>query len=94
MECPYCGSELEHHDTYFKGYNHTDANKLGDIFKCPNNEGFQNEEEARAYEAEALSGDETPAEDWTEIVCNSACHHVSGSFYTDPQENLHEGYPC
>lgn len=94
MECPYCNAELEHHDTYFLGRNHTDAGKLGDIFKCPNNEGFQNEQEAREYEAETLSDDEKPAEDWQEIVCHSACHHVSGSFYTDRQENLHDGYPC
>lgn len=92
MECPCCGAELEYHDTYFLGRDH--SNKLGDIYKCPNHEGFPSEEEAREYEKDALSGDETPAEDWTEITCSSSCHHVSGSFYTDRQDRLHEGYPC
>jgi hypothetical protein len=32
--------------------------------------------------------------DWREIVCDSSCHHVSGSFYTDESGELHEGYPC
>jgi len=92
MECPICGGELEYHDTYFRGRDQSDV--LGEIYKCNNNEGFPSEELARQYEAEVLNENETPEADWQEIVCGSAVHHVSGSFYTDKQGNLHEGYPC
>lgn len=60
--------------------------KNGDIYKCPNHEGFATPEEAQAYEPEA--------KDWQEVVCHSAVHYVSGSFYTDRAGNLHDGYPC
>lgn len=75
MECPYCEEELCQHDSYFSGrpgsFYGTSGNgiyypptpnyrKLGDIFKCHN-------EECEAYQEH---------------------------FYTDLQENLHEGYPC
>jgi hypothetical protein len=44
MICPYCEYELEYHDYYFKGnyeaYNKGHSNsgfkKLGDIYRCPN----------------------------------------------------------
>ena len=26
--------------------------------------------------------------------CSSECFHVAGSFYTDINDQLHEGYPC
>lgn len=93
MDCIYCGAELEWHDSYGnKDYIlHGDARgKGGDIFKCPNHEGFETEQEALAYAKE----NNLDYDDWTEIVCDSACHSASGSFYTDIQGNLHEGYPC
>jgi len=81
--CPHCNAELRHEDTYFRNFM---RERLGDIYRCPNHEGFPSEEEAREFDPETT--------DWTEIVCHSAVHHVSGSFYTDKQDNLHEGYPC
>ena len=27
-------------------------------------------------------------------TCESECHHVAGSFYTDTAGILHPGYPC
>lgn len=81
--CPHCGAELDWEDSYFRNFM---REKLGDIYRCPNHQGFPDEESARAYDAE------TP--DWREIACGSSVHHVSGSFYTDKAGNLHEGYPC
>jgi len=34
MNCPYCGSELEHHDSFGRFFSHQDGNKTGDIFIC------------------------------------------------------------
>lgn len=31
---------------------------------------------------------------WEDVVCESAIHSVSGSFYTYGDGELHEGYPC
>ena len=58
MECPYCGAELIYDDYYGMGrqesYYGTSGNgihypstfiKLGDIYKCPNSEGFEDSEE-------------------------------------------------
>lgn len=93
MECTYCGAELVHEDSYGnRNYIcHGDMNgKAGDIYKCPNHEGFESEEEAIAY----AEKNDIEYEDWTEICCDSSMHHVSGSFYTDRQDNLCEGYPC
>ncbi|MBI9113285.1 hypothetical protein [Maridesulfovibrio ferrireducens] len=36
MECPYCGEELEHHDSFGRVASHQDGKVLGDIWKCPN----------------------------------------------------------
>jgi len=85
QQCPHCGAELHYSDTYFRGLG-AQREKLGDIYRCPNHEGFSDEEAALAYEPDA------PA--WEEVVCFSSVHHVSGSFYTDKAGKLHEGYPC
>lgn len=90
MECPHCGAELVQEDTWFLGLPR-DGNKQGEIYRCPNHEGFDTVEEARAYDKE---NEQDNPEDWEEITCTSACHHVSGSFYTDNNDNLHHGYPC
>jgi hypothetical protein len=34
MECPICGNELLHHDTFGRFALHQDGKKLGDIYKC------------------------------------------------------------
>jgi hypothetical protein len=93
MECIYCGAELEWEDSYgnHEYICHGDiSGKSGDIYRCPNHEGFETQEDAIEY---ALKG-EIAYDDWKEITCDSSMHRVSGSFYTDRQENLHEGYPC
>lgn len=93
MECPYCGAELEWEDSYgnrdYICYGKEDG-KLGDIYRCPNNEGFDTKEDAIEY----MLKKDISYDDWKEIVCDSALHNVSGSFYTDKQNNLYEGYPC
>ena len=35
MECPYCGAELEHTDSYGRFCAHQDGKRLGDIYRCP-----------------------------------------------------------
>lgn len=35
MECPYCGSELEHEDIYGRLFAHQDGKVLGEILSCP-----------------------------------------------------------
>jgi hypothetical protein len=96
MECTYCGFELNIVDYYGRILAHQDGKKLGDILKCPNHEGFDSKEDALIYmnECNSLNNIHDADFDWREIVCDSSCHHVSGSFYTDEQGNLHEGYPC
>ena len=44
MKCPYCGEELEYHDYYgFGNPNSNNFKKIGEIFKCEN-------EDCEAYE--------------------------------------------
>lgn len=95
MNCPHCNAELIHHDFYGK-YNHGNWIKEGDIYKCPNSEGFENYEDAEQYvkdkeidiEVFKMTGQYTGRE----IVCDSETHN--GTFYTDLNDNLYEGYPC
>jgi len=106
MECSYCGAELicedyygytKHAEHYWE-YPQSWIEKEGDIYRCPNHEGFQSKEDVLEY-----LGREDKLEEylkdcgyssWKEVVCESSTHHVSGSFYTDKNDNLHEGYPC
>ena len=93
MECPHCNAELEWEDSYgnkdYIIYGNQNG-KMGDIYRCPNHEGFNSKEEAIEY-AEMVG---LEYEDWEEIVCQSSCNSISGSFYIDKQGNLYEGYPC
>lgn len=96
MECLYCGAELECTDYYGKmkyaehyyTYPQSQIEKEGDIYKCPNSEGFETKEDAIRYAKE----NNIEYNDWEDICCNSGC--FNGNFYTDKQENLYEGYPC
>lgn len=88
FECPFCEAELVHEDSYGRVAAHQDGKIFGQIYKCPNAQGFQTKEAALNYES---SGD---LENWEDITCESSVHHVSGSFYTDLNDNLQEGYPC
>ncbi|PGT89906.1 hypothetical protein [Bacillus thuringiensis] len=95
MECPCCGAELEYHEYYYRGIAGTESfEKLGDIFKCPNFEGFEDQEEAKAYvESNNIEiGEEKDFETLEEVTCESATH--GGFFYEDPSGDLQEGYPC
>jgi hypothetical protein len=98
MECPYCGAELIWHDYYGKMkyadhyylYPQSWIEKEGDIYKCPNFEGFEDKREAKQYQDEHLN--ECEGMDLDEVVCGS--YIFNGYFYTDERDNLHEGYPC
>lgn len=102
MECPYCGKELEWEDSYGnKDYiiYGDEKGKSGDIYRCPNHEGFDSLEDVLEY----IDGNENDLEEyckdhgilgWDEVTCESCCNSVSGSFYTDKQDNLYDGYPC
>ena len=89
MECMYCGAELIQEDIYGLLFSHQSGEVMGEIFRCQNHEGFETEEAARAYDPEFPEDS-----DWMEIVCESSCHSVSGSFYTDRNGDLYAGYPC
>jgi viroplasmin and RNaseH domain-containing protein len=95
MECPYCGAELNYNDWYYRGnYSAGAYEKLGDIYKCPNYQGFDDIEEAKSYvENNNLKiGEGKDFESLEEVCCTSS--EWNGNFYTDQQDNLHEGYPC
>ena len=92
MECPTCGVELIDHDYYGKTDHNTMSGirKIGDIYKCPNSEGFEEKEDAIAYAKD--NGIEYEDDNWEDIVCESAVDN--GFFHTDRNDNLKEGYPC
>lgn len=98
MECEYCGAELDDEGPFgrYLGTQYEELN--GYIYRCPNSEGFETEEEALAYEPQYIESiEDLEKEDpisWEEICCDSNCHNVSGSFYSDRNDNLHSGYPC
>jgi hypothetical protein len=60
MECPYCGLELIFEDYYGRGLSEHAFEKLGDIYRCNNED----------------------------------CESYREYFYTDSNDELHEGYPC
>lgn len=95
MECPYCDSGLIDEGEYGFIARHQSGEVLGRIYRCPNHEGFIDEQEAVDY---LFRSDTTMSElgitDPNDICCDSCAHHVSGSFYTDKNGNLHNGYPC
>lgn len=98
MDCPYCGAELVWDDYWMRGVG---GNKEGDIYRCPNSEGFDSYEDAEDYAInmcecdtlEELLGKEG-LECWENITCGSSMFSVCGSFYTDKSGELFEGYPC
>lgn len=72
--------------------------KLGDIYQCGNASGFETKESAMVY-IKATTEEELQKyiidnglENWAYVVCNSET--FNGNFYTDNNDNLHEGYPC
>lgn len=95
MECPYCHHELRYDGPYGRFAAHQDEKKMGEIYRCPNHEGFESEEDAMKYlESEGRTLESEGYSSWEEAACWSSTHSVSGSFYTDLNENLHDGYPC
>lgn len=95
MNCPFCNAELE--DCGAWGYlaSHQSGEILGHTFKCPNSNGFEDEDSVNLYLSEQGSTPKDNGVDtWDELTCPSSLHHVTGSFYTDKLGNLHEGYPC
>jgi hypothetical protein len=65
--------------------------KIGDIYKCPNCEGFEDLDEAKFYQDHC--GDKNLiGMNLEEVTCFSFV--FNGYFYTDRNRNLCEGYPC
>jgi len=97
MECPYCSAELVWNDYYGKTkyaehyylYPQSWIEKEGDIYKCPNHEGFEYLEEAKDYKDNNIDLKDVKIE---EVCCISS--DFNGFFYTDMNGNLQEGYPC
>ncbi len=105
MECTYCNTELSHKDTYGFLASHQSGEVLGQIYRCPNHDGFDTKEEAGQYLIDSIDEimnmddveeyfKKSDGETWEDVGCESSCHSVSGSFYTDKQDNLYGGYPC
>ena len=101
MECPYCGAELNCTDTYGRTvyadhyyiYPQSWIEKQGDIYECPNSEGFETKRESEAYLHYIKETLESLGVQFLEeVVCDSAINN--GHFYTDSRDDLHEGYPC
>lgn len=106
MNCPYCQAELVYHDSYGKSvpgehyWIPSHFQKIGEIFKCPNFEGFESKEEAISSlrlqacltEEQIKKIEDDDSDTWEYIICGSNAFH--GFFYTDQYDNLYEGYPC
>lgn len=90
--CTYCGSELLDEGAYGRLMSHQDGKVLGRIYRCPNHEGFESEDDKTHFMSE--SGEKPEVGDEESFCCPSAMHSVSGGFYTDTSDNLLEGYPC
>lgn len=89
MYCPYCGAKLEHNDVYGSGRPKSTWVKTGDIYVCPNREGFDNIDDATMY----LIKNNNTEESTEDVVCDSAM--FDGFFYVVGNTNvLKEGYPC
>lgn len=74
---------------------HQSGEILGRIYRCPNHEGFEDEESFQEFlDFQGITLEDLDVDTWEEATCDSSMHSVSGSFYTDKQNNLHEGYPC
>lgn len=96
MECTCCGAELVWSDYWMRC-----GVKEGDIYTCPNCEGFESKEDAKRFVMDTLgykSLEEYLAKEgleyWEDISCHSSMHSVCGSYYTDSSGELYEGYPC
>ena len=95
MTCPYCNSNLIDEGAYGFLASHQSGEVLGRTYRCPNHEGFEDEESVQEYlNIQDRTLEDLGVETWEEASCDSSMHSVSGSFYTDKQNNLHEGYPC
>lgn len=95
MECPHCNAELLDEGVYGFLASHQSGEVLGRIYRCPNHEVFEDEESANEFlRVTERTIKDLGVSEWSEISCDSCVNSVSGSFYTDKQGNLHEGYPC
>lgn len=97
MECPNCGAELICTDYYGRG-NHAAYEKygygwtkLGDIYTCPNREGFEDEADCMEYISAGGIDETLSSMDWNSW--EDGCCSDTG-YYTDQDGDLHEGYPC
>ena len=95
MECPNCNAELLDEGAWGYLASHQSGEVLGRVYRCPNHEGFETEELVNEFLKETdRTLEDLGASSWEEVSCDSCVHSVSGSFYTDKQDNLREGYPC
>lgn len=94
MECTYCNAELIYNCEWGLLAAHQSGEVFGEIYQCPNSDGFDTLDESKEY-CECLLqeghkfGSKHRAE---EVVCESGIHN--GHFYTDRNGDLNEGYPC
>lgn len=104
MECPYCNSELDDNGNWGYLASHQSGQVLGEIFTCNNSGGFESKEACFSFikmHIEECQTDNDCQEwinqefdSWEDVTCESSSHSVCGSFYTDLNDNLNDGYPC
>ena len=78
-ECIYCGAELQYEDTWGVGaYWQQDNNPEGEIYRCPNHDGFEEEQEVVDYLKQENQYDAffTKHFSWDEVMCESNIHNV------------------
>ncbi len=95
MECEYCGADLEDEGAYGYLAQHQSGEVLGRIYRCPNYDGFETKEEAYEYLSETEQTLESLGlSSWETLTCEIGVHSFYGTFHTDSNGNLHNGYPC
>ncbi|MGF2714283.1 hypothetical protein ACQUY5_18665 [Bacillus cereus] len=96
MECPYCGGSLDYNTTWYTGlYGREDYHERGIVYKCPNWQKFNDEEERQAYieKNKIQVGKDQEFESVEEVICKSH-NECNGDFYTDGSAELIQGNPC
>jgi len=92
MGCPYCEAELDSIDVYGYLARHQSGEVLGEIYKCPNHDGFKDEQQAERYLNEISETLESlGVKSWEEVICENS--FGNGFYYTNKSGDLLEGYP-
>ncbi|PHE64387.1 hypothetical protein COF68_05995 [Bacillus toyonensis] len=96
MQCTRCGGDLDYSSVWYRGvYGREDYQERGTIYKCPNWQGFNSEEERQVYmeRYDIEVGEDKEFKTIEDVICSSH-DDFNGDFHTDESGELNEGYPC